>query len=322
MKKYNTDEIKQRIISEIMVRKTWINKAEISRLIGIPRSTLHGLKIDSDVISAELGYPRTLINPKGSISSRDSVVKPIVDKYREMILSAKRPVTLYQLATELGMTEISQMSRIYRYGIDWKRIHQECGVEWHLNKKMPSCAETEAVLRDLIEKSKRYITRDELALKLGVSGSLLSFHRIRVDEINSEYGFAADGRGYELRILEMLRTLFPSVSFETQKTFADCRTSDDVRSRLRFDFYSPELNCLFEVDGPQHFDPNHFWYDESLLNRDRIKNEYAAENGFTLIRIRYDFKMDLETLKNLLSETPLKHSVGQSAAKPILQSAI
>ena len=57
--------------------------------------------------------------------------------------------------------------------------------------------------------------------------------------------------------------------------------------------------ALFEVDGPQHFQlVNHFHRSESdlkdQLSRDRAKNKYAIDNGYSLLRVAYTEFRDIE----------------------------
>jgi very-short-patch-repair endonuclease len=86
-------------------------------------------------------------------------------------------------------------------------------------------------------------------------------------------------------IFDILKTY--NISFETEKTFDDCK---DILN-LRFDFYLPEYNCCIEYDGKQHFNPvDYFGGEESFLKsqkRDEIKNQYCKKNNIKLIRIPY-----------------------------------
>jgi very-short-patch-repair endonuclease len=70
-----------------------------------------------------------------------------------------------------------------------------------------------------------------------------------------------------------------------------------ARGRLRFDFLISEHKVLIEFDGEQHFRPVTFFGSSKetalkvhgeINRRDKIKNIWAATNGYKLIRIRYD----------------------------------
>lgn len=76
---------------------------------------------------------------------------------------------------------------------------------------------------------------------------------------------------------------------------------------MRYDFYLPDYNTLIEYDGIQHF-KNVPYFDkggESLKSRkarDAIKNKYAEDNGYNLLRIPYtlsDEKAKETILNNL-----------------------
>lgn len=81
-----------------------------------------------------------------------------------------------------------------------------------------------------------------------------------------------------------------NLDFVKQYTNKDCR--NDKTKILRFDFYVESLNLLIEYDGEQHFRPVKFWGGESGFEkvklRDKIKNEWANKNGYTLIRFKFD----------------------------------
>lgn len=87
------------------------------------------------------------------------------------------------------------------------------------------------------------------------------------------------------------------IVFETQKTFDGCK---NIRS-LSFDFYIDKIKLLIEFDGIQHYEPVAIWGgNEGLVKRqmkDGIKNKYAKENGYYLVRIRDE--NDIESLLKL-----------------------
>lgn len=65
-----------------------------------------------------------------------------------------------------------------------------------------------------------------------------------------------------------------------------------VIRKLEFDFYLPELNCIIEYDGKQHYEPNNFFGGQkgflALRKRDKIKNKWAKKNKIKMIRVKYD----------------------------------
>ncbi len=84
-----------------------------------------------------------------------------------------------------------------------------------------------------------------------------------------------------------------AIPFEKQKRFKDCRW----KFPLPFDFYIPEINCLIEFDGEQHFSPVGFSKKiskdvmESKFKltqlKDQIKTNYAKDKGFKFLRIPF-----------------------------------
>lgn len=94
-----------------------------------------------------------------------------------------------------------------------------------------------------------------------------------------------------------------NINFIQEKRFSDLVFSDTGYA-ARFDFFLPELNCLIEYDGRQHYFTGNGTYDNlEKFNKtkahDSIKNEYANNKGITLIRIPYT-EYDNITIEDLL----------------------
>jgi very-short-patch-repair endonuclease len=89
----------------------------------------------------------------------------------------------------------------------------------------------------------------------------------------------------ERRVREVLNQL--GVDFSEQVRFVGCRD----RGALPFDFYIPGHRLLIEFDGRQHYDNSELWGGKKKLaetqRHDAIKNNYAAENNYSLLRIPY-----------------------------------
>lgn len=89
------------------------------------------------------------------------------------------------------------------------------------------------------------------------------------------------------------------LTFETQKRFAECKHIQT----LPFDFYIKDLNLLIEYDGIQHFKPVERFGGKKALKltqyRDSIKTKFAEENGYELLRIRYDEDIEEKLLPYL-----------------------
>jgi Zn finger protein HypA/HybF involved in hydrogenase expression len=89
----------------------------------------------------------------------------------------------------------------------------------------------------------------------------------------------------EIKISEFLKR--ENIEYVRQKKFVSCRN----KKELPFDFYIPSKNILIEFDGQQHEKDIDFFskkYSHSLLKRnDEIKNKFAKQNNFKLLRISY-----------------------------------
>lgn len=74
---------------------------------------------------------------------------------------------------------------------------------------------------------------------------------------------------------------------------------------LPFDFYIPKTNTLIEYDGEQHFRPVEKFGGEKTYQRqlilDEIKNKFAKDNGYLLIRIPFTVKNE-RLLSDYLSD--------------------
>ena len=86
------------------------------------------------------------------------------------------------------------------------------------------------------------------------------------------------------------------IPFEREWTDHDIR-GENPRARLRFDFLIPDQKVFIEFDGQQHYEPVTFGRmseneAEEALERtqtnDRLKDEWALSNGYTMLRVRYD----------------------------------
>ena len=82
-----------------------------------------------------------------------------------------------------------------------------------------------------------------------------------------------------------------NIKYIQEKRFASFKFEDSGKL-ARYDFFLPEYDCLIEYDGVQHFKQGNGIYDNELKfkktqEHDTIKNEWAKQNGYRLIRIPY-----------------------------------
>jgi len=80
-----------------------------------------------------------------------------------------------------------------------------------------------------------------------------------------------------------------NVPFESEKKFHNLRSKKCTP--LRFDFFLAEYSLLIEFDGRQHFEPVSVFGGEDgfndLIENDRLKNEWAIQNSYHLVRISF-----------------------------------
>lgn len=78
------------------------------------------------------------------------------------------------------------------------------------------------------------------------------------------------------------------------------------KKRLRFDFLLKESHTIIEIDGIHHRQEVDKFNESSLLDvqrRDQIKNTWAKDNGYTMVRIPYEKKVKpvIRAVEELLS---------------------
>ena len=93
-----------------------------------------------------------------------------------------------------------------------------------------------------------------------------------------------------------------NISYEQQKIFDGCRN----KLPLPFDFYLTDYNIAIEYNGKQHYEPVDYFGGkeafESVVMRDKIKENYCSDNNIHLIKIAYNTNIyeELQKLYELL----------------------
>lgn len=108
----------------------------------------------------------------------------------------------------------------------------------------------------------------------------------------------------ERKIAELLDN--QNIHYIKEKRFNNCIFPDN-NYLARFDFYLPDYNTLLEYDGIQHFSIGKGYFDNPdkfklTQEHDNFKNNWAKENGYTIIRIPYT-QYDNLTIEDLLPDT-------------------
>jgi very-short-patch-repair endonuclease len=101
----------------------------------------------------------------------------------------------------------------------------------------------------------------------------------------------------ERRIAKILKDA--KIYFVQRKKFDDLR-NENTGKKMHFDFFVPEKGLLIEYDGRQHFDIIEHFGGENRLTKtqqlDKLKNKYAKEKGYKLLRISYFEYGDIENI--------------------------
>ena len=86
------------------------------------------------------------------------------------------------------------------------------------------------------------------------------------------------------------------IPYESQKKFNDLKD----KAYLSYDFYLPEQKVLIEYQGQQHYEEcSYFGGKEKFRNQqlhDKLKREYAKNNGYKLLELHYS--LDTQELVN------------------------
>ena len=84
-----------------------------------------------------------------------------------------------------------------------------------------------------------------------------------------------------------------SIEYIREYSFSDL--VDDLP--LRFDFAifkNNQLLCLIEFQGEQHYNPSNGFYNETIIEHDRMKREYCDKNNIKLVIINYKRNYDIK----------------------------
>lgn len=75
------------------------------------------------------------------------------------------------------------------------------------------------------------------------------------------------------------------INYEREYHFDGCRGKSG--RVLLFDYYIPSLNMCIEIDGELHYTNNELYDLEYALERDRIKDDFCANNNIKMLRVPY-----------------------------------
>lgn len=90
-----------------------------------------------------------------------------------------------------------------------------------------------------------------------------------------------------------------NIKFQQEYEFPDLFHKNKERP-LRFDFYLEDYNLLIEFDGKQHFEKSFYTDTDDILEdrkfKDKLKDKYCKEKGYSLLRINYKELKNIEKI--------------------------
>lgn len=88
-----------------------------------------------------------------------------------------------------------------------------------------------------------------------------------------------------------------NIEYLREYRFDNCKD----KRKLPFDFYLPNMNCIIEFHGDQHYNSYEYFGGlktfENIQRRDKIKQDYCLENNIKYVEINKD---NIDNLKYLL----------------------
>lgn len=79
-----------------------------------------------------------------------------------------------------------------------------------------------------------------------------------------------------------------NIKYEIQRAFMKDLDSHEL---LVYDFYLPDCNILIDYQGKQHYEKSNYFGRGCTIKQqqlhDKMKREYAKENGYKLLEIKY-----------------------------------
>ena len=182
---------------------------------------------------------------------------------------------------------------------DAKLCSRKCQGFWINANGLGPKHDTETLRNLLVTTVKRLgipMSSDEVLRAAGVGQKTLTTRGWKMSEIYAEAGVVFPNvfaSRFEARVYEVLLTIFGKNAVEAQKNFPDLRSAKNAV--MWFDFWVPTKNLIVEADGVQHTGKTKF-FDSTLAN-DKVKNQYCADRGIKILRIRYSRQLSRKKLR-------------------------
>lgn len=138
-------------------------------------------------------------------------------------------------------------------------------------------------IRAELQKAGKYLTADEVRMRIHITTRTLTRHHISISAIQREMGIERPHHVFEAEVGQVLAELYQDLRYE--QSFDDCVSPRGFL--LRFDFYAPQARLLVEADGTQHTDLKNPYASEYYMECDAVKTKWAADHGYLLVRVLY-----------------------------------
>ena len=312
MKELYRDESSQKIRELIIQVGKYQGAKEIQETLGISRSQIGYMGINLTKINRELGFHR-----RPSVSMKNPIIKreEVISKIENAIRSRQKYTTAYDLR------EFKVHSCwLSHFKIDVHQLNLDMGCTRKSVQEKISETDLKGKILEYISSSPSYVTQQEVILKFKVSLSYLTKSNIDTIALNREVGHRYKMNYFENLTEKVLMEL--QLEYSPQKWFKDLVSNATRKTHLRFDFYIPSFNLAIECNGSQHWDRNHIYFRESLLENDLLKKQYCKDNGITLLEIPFIGRWDttLEYIKSKILETLGKLSATTQSEKIIVNA--
>lgn len=171
---------------------------------------------------------------------------------------------------------------------EMKFCSKECSSEyWKNNPRLPkkvhkfqTAEQFTDALHKLISEKGRYVTMDEAAHELHVCSNEFKRLGVRIEQVNADMGMTRTVSSAQDKVFHFLKKYIPDIQKEV--SFSDLISPKGMV--LRYDLGSRNKNLLIELDGCMH-QKGHSWYTEYRESCDRMKEQFAKENGCNFMRI-------------------------------------
>lgn len=158
-------------------------------------------------------------------------------------------------------------------------------------------SQLEKAIERVIISENKYMTLNDITNKLKISSKTISRFRISILSINSNCGMKKPKSIFEKIVGEYLSEIISDIKY--QVIFEECKSPKGFP--LKFDFFSKKYNLIIEADGSQHGNVEHQYSTEYTLECDIIKDVFAKENNYKLIRIPYSRNVNKEYILKFIN---------------------